>query len=41
MKKCDDYKGIMAKYYVPAKGQGMGDTLKGMGVAPGRAGTPQ
>jgi hypothetical protein len=38
MKKCEDYKGIMAKYYVPERGYGMGDTLEGTGVVPGRGG---
>jgi hypothetical protein len=31
----------MAKYYVPARGQGTGDTLEGTGAVPGRGGTPQ
>jgi hypothetical protein len=38
MKKCKDYKGILAKYCVPARGQGMGDALEGTGAVPGRGG---
>jgi hypothetical protein len=36
MEKCEDYKGIVAKYYVPARGQGRGDTLEGTGAVLGR-----
>ncbi len=36
MKKCEYNKGIDAKYYVPARGQGTGDMLEGTGAVPGR-----
>ncbi len=38
MKKCEDYTGMMARYYVPARGYGRGDTLEGTGAVPGGGG---
>ncbi len=38
MKKIEDYNGIVAKYYVPARGQGMWDMLEGTEAVLGRGG---